>query len=186
MSNEDDSADLAEYVLGTLPDADRRALDARLGAEPALREALVAWQLRLAPLAVADIAGPGPSPELWDRIAAAISPARAPASGSRTITSDSGTWRAIAPGVDVKLLHIDRARGFRTMLIRMAPGGVIPAHPHADDEECVLIEGEIFVGPTRLGVGDWHLAPKGEMHPDITSPQGGLFYIRAALREHAR
>ena len=74
MSDEDDSADLAEYVLGTLPDAERRALDARLGAEPALRDALMAWQLRIAPLAVADTAGPGPSPDLWGRIAAAIAP----------------------------------------------------------------------------------------------------------------
>ncbi len=184
MNDDDEIADLAEYVLGTLEQDRRRALHARLVNDPALRHALEAWQLRLAPLAVADATALGPSSAVWPRIVAAIAPSGAPITRSRTITSESGTWRAIGRGVDVKLLHADRARGFRTMLMRIAPGGVLPAHAHADDEECVLIEGEIFVGAIRLGVGDWHLAPKGEMHPDITSPRGGLFYIRTALREH--
>ncbi len=186
MSSDDAIADIAEYVLGTLPEQQRRDFDAKLALDPMLRREVEAWQLRLAPLALGGTAGAGPSDAVWDRIAAAIVPSATATPRSRTITSDSGIWRDIARGVEVKLLHIDRARGFRTMLIRMAPGGVLPAHPHTDDEECVLIEGEIFVGTMRLGAGDWHLAPKGEMHPDITSPKGGLFYIRAALREHAR
>lgn len=71
----------AEYVLGTI-DADAaaevvRAMDA---GDAALREAVAAWERRLAPLM--DLAPEGePPPGLWNRIAGALPQQRTPAQG---------------------------------------------------------------------------------------------------------
>ncbi len=69
----------AEYVLGTL-DAHRAGQVARaMETDAALRDAVAAWESRLAPLG--DLATPeAPPPGLWERIAAALDgpPAEAP------------------------------------------------------------------------------------------------------------
>ncbi len=59
-----------EYVLGVLDEAERRDVRVRSRREPALAEAIAAWERRLAPLAEA-VAPVRPPPALWDRIAEA-------------------------------------------------------------------------------------------------------------------
>jgi anti-sigma-K factor RskA len=72
---------LAEYVLGTLPQPERAAVDLELAVDPAARAARDAWERRLAPLALAapEVA---PGPDLWPAIARRLgteAPAGAPA-----------------------------------------------------------------------------------------------------------
>ena len=64
----------AEYVLGTLPRAERLAFASTLATDADLRAAVARWQTRLAPLAetVPEVAPPA---GLWLRIRAALSPA---------------------------------------------------------------------------------------------------------------
>ena len=51
MTNRDELDILAaEYVLGTLPEAERIAVAARRQREPALEQAIASWEVRLAPL----------------------------------------------------------------------------------------------------------------------------------------
>jgi len=90
-----------EYVLGTLEAAERRAIEARLPHEPALRAAIEEWEQRLLPLTT--LATPvEPGAGLWQRIATSIAPARRaqPAStGSRWWQWDSlALWRGLAGG----------------------------------------------------------------------------------------
>lgn len=61
----------AEFVLGSLPDADRHAVAARRQREPALEAAISAWEARLAPLLEA---APEASPpdDLFDDILARV------------------------------------------------------------------------------------------------------------------
>lgn len=61
----------AEYVLGVLDPAEVRAVRLRARSEPALAEAVVAWEARLAPLAAAVPPAPPPG-ALWSRIEARI------------------------------------------------------------------------------------------------------------------
>lgn len=94
-----------EYVLGTL-DARAAAEVARaMDTDPALREAVAAWEARLAPLTA--LAPPeAPPPGLWERIAASLDgPRQAPA------VAKSRFWRvwalgasAVAAGLAVLLL----------------------------------------------------------------------------------
>ena len=61
-------AQAAEYVLGTLDAGERRAIELQLGANAALRAAILQWEADLLPLA--SLAEPvTPSSQLWRRIA---------------------------------------------------------------------------------------------------------------------
>ena len=107
LGNFDDIDTLAgEYVLGTLSANARAAVEARMGDEPALREAVQAWEARLLPLA--SLAAPvDPSPALWSRIertlgsAAATAPKAgqpARASGFASWWNNLQLWRGLAAG----------------------------------------------------------------------------------------
>lgn len=67
-----DPQDLAgQYVIGTLPAAARREVEAALPHDPALRAALAEWETRLLPLA--ELVEPvEPSAQLWPRIARSL------------------------------------------------------------------------------------------------------------------
>ena len=100
---------------------------------------------------------------------------------TRTVRSAEGEWRTFAPGVTIKLLRSDAATDNMTAFIRMQPGAALGAHPHQQSEECMILEGEIFVGAHRLCAGDMHVAAAGTIHAPVTSPQGALMLVRAQL-----
>lgn len=96
-----------EYVLGTLPAAERAAVAQQLTYDPALQAAVTAWQERLAPLN--QLAEPVPPPAaLWRRIDASLTAASAPAAavpygaaprrleGWRRWWNDLALWRGLA------------------------------------------------------------------------------------------
>ncbi len=68
---EDIEATAAEYVVGVLDVSETRAVRVRARSEPALAAAIVAWEIRLAPLAAA-IPPVAPPTALWQRIEARI------------------------------------------------------------------------------------------------------------------
>ncbi len=88
-----------EYALGTLDSAERRSAEALMARDAAFREAVIAWQQRLAPLD--DTAQPLiPTPTLWSRIESLIpaqKPARLPGQPSRlaTLWESLGFWRPL-------------------------------------------------------------------------------------------
>lgn len=97
MNSQRDPDELAgEYVLGTLPAAQRRELERALPNDAALRAAVDYWETRLLPLT--SLAEPvTPSAALWSRIDASTAPARrqnAPSSWWDRLT----LWRGLAAG----------------------------------------------------------------------------------------
>ena len=70
-----DEALAMDYALGALGRDDRRAVEARLRSDPALRARVEAWQTDLSPLD-AQTAPLPPPPAIWESIAAEISPVR--------------------------------------------------------------------------------------------------------------
>lgn len=74
----------AEYVLGTLTEAEREAFERDLHEDGALQAAVYEWQDRLVPLS-ARVPARTPSPLLWGRIDASV----AAASGSPDTLSDT-------------------------------------------------------------------------------------------------
>src|SRR5262245_46316549 len=66
--------------------------------------------------------------------------------GTQTTRGGDVVWREAWPKVWVKVLRADAAADVQVTLMRFDPGGRIPGHAHRSDEECYVIEGEVFVG----------------------------------------
>jgi anti-sigma factor ChrR (cupin superfamily) len=106
---------------------------------------------------------------------------RAAPDGTTTLRAEEGEWQGIAPGVAIKTLRIDSTAGMRTILVRMRPQSSLDGHLHTRDEECFVLEGEIFIGNHRLCRGDMHIARAGSVHARIRSPNGALLMVRAQI-----
>lgn len=88
-------------------------------------------------------------------------------------------WSSYLEGVDAAVLH---AHGdVASMLIRIAPGGAAPDHGHKLNEDCFMLEGDMFLGDILMRPGDYQLAPVGCQHVGISSDTGGLFYFHGAI-----
>lgn len=122
-----------EYVIGTLPYAQRRAFEEALPDDAALRAALAEWEARLLPLTT--LAEPlEPSPQLWPRIAGSLAarvPAPAPARGGWW--NRLGVWRGLAASgfaaaaiMLAVTLQQPEVAAPRYMVVLAEPGNVSP------------------------------------------------------------
>ena len=96
------------------------------------------------------------------------------------IRASEGVWSKIGDGVFKKTLFKDRQRGTTTSLIKVDPGAQIPPHRHADIEECLVVEGDIYSGSETFSRGDYLCAPAGSVHEHLFSANGALLFIVAA------
>ena len=93
--------------------------------------------------------------------------------GLTTLRADAGTWEPIGiDGISVRRLAVDPERRMVTMLIRMDPGTSYPSHRHAANEECYVLEGELYVANEVLRAGDFQRAAKGSIHGPQRTEKG--------------
>lgn len=95
-----------------------------------------------------------------------------------TVRANECRWHNVSPGVDFKLLR--RATDVETYLLRLAAGITLPAHDHPEDEECLVLEGEVWLGNTHAFAGDYHLGRRGIPHGEIHTETGCLLFLRGA------
>ncbi|WP_085316715.1 cupin domain-containing protein [Derxia lacustris] len=108
---------------------------------------------------------------------------RAASHGVHTVRRRDGGWQPYVKGVRYKLLR--NTPDARSLLVEFAPGATLPAHRHAQHEECVVLGGSLVMGDLRLGRGDYHVAPARSRHSGLVSPDGALIYLRgAAIGSH--
>jgi quercetin dioxygenase-like cupin family protein len=100
---------------------------------------------------------------------------------TQTVRADTVDWISFSPNVWVKTLRRDVDRNLQMVLFRIEPGGIVPAHEHTREEECLVLEGEIFIGEHRVGAGDLHVAAAGAAHADITTRTGALVMVRSEI-----
>ena len=93
----------------------------------------------------------------------------------RLVQRDSRRWAPVSPGVDAFPLWGDRE--VVSMLVRFAPGASVPDHHHALEEDCYVLDGEMFLGDILLRAGDYQYAPAGGGHWGETSDVGVLFFF---------
>lgn len=122
-----------EYVLGTLSATGRAAVELRMRSEPALREAVRAWEARLQPLTA--LAEPSePSPWLWRRIERSVDglgkASKAQAAGVVGWWNNLKLWRGLAAG------------GFATAALLLAVVVARDATPPAAQYMVVLVAPE--------------------------------------------
>ncbi len=88
-----------------------------------------------------------------------------------TVPADAGRWHSFLPGIQRKVLH--EGSGVMSYLLKFAPGAVLPAHRHAIDEECVVLEGTLRIGAdVLLPPGSFHMVRKGVLDADSTADEG--------------
>lgn len=85
-------------------------------------------------------------------------------------------WAPYGPGIVRRVLWTDGPQA--AYLIRGDAGAGAPAHGHGHDEECLLLQGDMFLGDILLGEGDYQLAPRGCRHGEHYTDHGVLLYVR--------
>jgi quercetin dioxygenase-like cupin family protein len=95
--------------------------------------------------------------------------------GTIVVRSAADAWVALkVPGVSVKRLR--RAEtGESTALVRLEPGARFPAHNHPAGEEVFVLEGDVTIGPHRLGAGDYLYTPPDAKH--AAASVGGCVFL---------
>lgn len=146
-------------------------------AAPALGERLAARDYHVTPAGL-------PTP-VWQSTAGALlflresdTPA---AAGDRpfTVHDDEAGWPAYAPGIERRVLW--QRDGQAAMLYRAAPGAQVPHHTHGHDEECLMVDGELFLDDTLLQAGDYQLARAGTGHRITATDTGVVIYAHGDL-----
>lgn len=136
-------------------------------------------------------------PEVVEELAVAMAPAELPMQqrsrmrerileriddaapeGTRTLRDHESAWIEIAPFIEARILRIDAAEGTHTSIMRMRPGGVVPAHQHSKAEEFIVLAGECHIGTHRLAAGDVQLSEPGSWHGPVTTREGVLVLLR--------
>ena len=95
-----------------------------------------------------------------------------------TVRADGGDWVAIAAGARQRVLHDDGR--FRTLLVRLEAGANLPPHEHPVEEECFVIEGDIWLSGEHMTRGDYQRVAAGIPHLGIRSEGGCLLHVRTS------
>jgi quercetin dioxygenase-like cupin family protein len=117
--------------------------------------------------------------------AAAVDRAAQTDAGPIVARAEGATWEpGPAPGVSRRHLFTDPARGTHTLVVRMAPGAVLPPHRHRTAEQLYMLEGDGHVSGQVLGPGDYFRVPAGTTH-GATRTDGGCTFLLLASRSEA-
>jgi quercetin dioxygenase-like cupin family protein len=66
-----------------------------------------------------------------------------------------------------------------SMLVRMEAGASIEGHSHDAPEECLCVQGDVWLNDSLLKAGDYEVALPGTDHHRIKSESGCLLFVRA-------
>lgn len=98
--------------------------------------------------------------------------------GLRALRKDAVAWCATpVAGVDFAELFYDESVRVATMLVRMAPGAVYPAHRHDAVEQCLILEGDLERDGRRFTKGDFIWGEPASEDPVIRTTAGALLLI---------
>lgn len=129
-----------------------------------------------------DVAPEPVAPEVAARIKVRLAKRVAAASRSAAprfidIRADEG-WRPLTDRTEMKILCDDGTT--LSWLVRMQPGAWLDAHAHdAGPEECLVVEGDLWLDGKRFGAGDYQLAPRGTAHHRVHTESGCVLYVRS-------
>jgi anti-sigma factor ChrR (cupin superfamily) len=125
-----------------------------------------------------------PPPAVKARLMARIEKAELPSGFSLNLAA-SGNWLPhMVPGIRMRVLAVNAASGYATLLLDVAPGTRFPAHRHGGAEECYVVSGSLFTCNRRLGPGDFVHADAGTEHPELWTDEGCVVILVAPRDEH--
>ncbi len=182
MINEQLQEQASLYVLGALPADERVAFEAALRGNKELRELLRDLQRAAGSLAIAtpQVALP---PGLKDKVLRRIESAdklKVAANSPETLLghrflhgASKSEWKELPlPGAFIKLLSLERERGYAVLLGKLDAGVRYPAHTNVGPEDFYILTGDLHIGDRKLSAGDFHHADAGSLHGENHSVEG--------------
>lgn len=138
-----------EFVLGSMTPEERAAMEQSRRFDPKLDQEIRDVEDSMAALSYA--AGELTPPQgLWKRIKGAIAAENEALENRVIIELEEGDWKPVAPGIDCKMMWTRR-----TMMLRCAPGAVLPDHMHDHDEHLLVLSGDLVIGGRTFTSGDY-------------------------------
>ncbi len=89
-------------------------------------------------------------------------------------------WEPMMEGVERLPLWSDGVQ--EAYIIRARAGAAAPAHHHVLDEECLVLDGEMYFGDQLMRAGDFQLVPAGFDHTIIEAATDALLYQRGEVK----
>jgi hypothetical protein len=87
--------------------------------------------------------------------------------------NDQAGWKQLPiPGAWIKLLSLEKERGYAVLMGKLEAGARYPAHVNAGPEDFLVLTGDLHIGNRRLGPGDFHHADGGSQHEENYSLEG--------------
>lgn len=96
-----------------------------------------------------------------------------------TEPAQSSPWETLSEGVEIKVLR--GVGSVMSTLARIAPGAQVVDHGHMLDEDCLMLQGDLFLGDILLRPDDYQVAPAGCNHVNSMSDTGALFYFHGHM-----
>lgn len=144
--------------------------------QPTSQQHLSLRDYHRSPLGAADLPAP-----VWHTAAGAqlflresTMPRGAPTDAPSTVKDADAGWPDFAPGIQRRVLW--QGQGHASMLYLAAPGALVPHHAHGHDEECLMVQGELFLDDVLLQGGDYQLAPAGTGHTVTHTDTGVVIF----------
>lgn len=184
MITEQQQEQASLYALGALPDAEQAAFERELRGNEELRQLVHELQRTADLVALSSPAQPLP-PGLRDKVLQRIESADASKSATKKSAPTlipglsfidapgAKDWKPLPiPGTYIKLLSLDKDRGYAVLMGKLDPGARYPAHINAGPEDFYILTGDLHIGNRRLGAGDFHHADGGSQHEENYSVEG--------------
>jgi anti-sigma factor ChrR (cupin superfamily) len=171
------------YALGVLSPSEQQAFKAELSGNPELQALARSLQSAIAVVAGATPAVAMP-PGLKDKVlrrvdemedaktAGHASPASRMGLSFAFAAGESGWKQLPIPGASIKLLSLERDRGYAVLLGKLEAGTRYPAHLNAGPEDFYILTGDLHIGDRKLVAGDFHHADTGSQHEENYSAEG--------------
>ena len=193
MISEQQQEQASLYALGALTAAERDAFEAKLRANTELRALVHSLQRTTGLMAMASPSQPLPA-GLKDKVLQRIEPEESvartqnkpsvPAGFMFRDADEKAGWKQLpVPGAWIKLLSIERERGYAVLLGKLEPGVRYPAHKNISAEDLYILTGDLHVSGRRLGPGDFHHADAGSEH-DVNYSVEGCTLISVLAADH--
>ncbi|MCI0746358.1 MAG: cupin domain-containing protein [Verrucomicrobia subdivision 3 bacterium] len=184
MINEQQQEQASLYVLGALTPAEEREFEAEVRVNTELWDLVRSLQRTTGLLAMTSPTMSPPS-QLREKVLRRIETGTAAItrdaqSSSSTVAGlrflnadDREGWKQLpVPGAWIKLLSLERERGYAVLLGKLEPGVRYPAHLNVGPEDLYVLTGDLHISGRRLGPGDFHHADAGSRHEVNYSVEG--------------
>jgi anti-sigma factor ChrR (cupin superfamily) len=131
------------------------------------------------------VMGPAPAASVRSRLMSRLHAAGTAPSGFAFSYARDDSWRPhLVPGIRMKVLAVNRERGYATLLLDVAPGTRFPAHHHGGAEECYVVSGSLYTCGRRLEAGDFVHADANSDHDELWTDEGCRVILVVPPDEH--